>query len=412
MEGVPYWFLPLFCSIIVAMKAYKFKIKRPSQAIVAKFDKTLDLTRELYNCALQERLGAYKERQISLNYYSQANQLAEIKDCRVEFQNVHSQILQDVLKRLEKTFKAFFGRVKRGEKAGFPRFKGKNWFNSFTFPQSGFFLDGDKLKLSKIGKVKIHLSQTMLGKVKTCTIKREVSSWFVILTVETEKEILPKTGKSVGIDAGIENFMTLSNGEQIENFKYFEGSQKELRVKQRSVARKKKGSKSRKNAVIDLRKTHEKIKNQRNDFAHKLSTRLVNEFDLIAIENLNIKGLAKGILAKQIHDVAWNSFFQKLEYKAECAGKKLVKVNPNGTSQTCICGAKVTKTLAQRWHHCSKCSYSNHRDIVSAKVVLQRALGQNSEYKGVPLNKGSVEEVTWAAASCVSSESPSITASV
>ncbi len=358
------------------MKAFKFKIKCPSQAIVAKFENTLDLTRELYNCALQERIGAYKERQISLNYYSQANQLAEIKDCQVEFQNVHSQILQDILKRMDKTFKAFFGRVKRGEKAGFPRFKGKNWFNSFTFPQSGFRLDADKLTLSKIGKVKIHLSRNMIGKVKTCTIKREVSGWFVIFTVETPNILLKKTHKSVGIDAGIENFMTLSDGEQIENFKYFQSSQKELRVKQRSVARKKKGSKFRKEAIINLRKTHEKIKNQRNDFAHKLSTRLVNEFDLIAIEDLNIKGLAKGILAKQIHDVAWNSFFQKLVYNSENAGRKLVNVNPNGTSQSCICGAKVNKTLAQRWHHCVDCGLSIHRDIVSAKVVLQRAVGQ------------------------------------
>lgn len=301
------------------MKAFKFKIKRPSQAIVHKLINTLDLTRELYNCALQERIGAYKEQNISLNYYLQANQLAEIKESRIEFENVHSQILQDVLKRLDKTFKAFFGRVKRGEKAGFPRFKGKNWFNSFTFPQSGFRLDGDKLKLSKIGKVKIHLSQTVLGKVKTCTIKREVSDWFVIFTVENIREILPKTNEFVGIDAGIESFMTLSNGEQIPNFKYFESSHKELRRKQRSVARKKKGSQSRKDAVTNLRKTHEKIKNQRNDFAHKLSTRLVKEFDLIAIEDLNILGMSRGILSKQIHDVAWNSFFQKLEYKAENA---------------------------------------------------------------------------------------------
>lgn len=378
------------------MKAFKFKIKRPSQAVVAKLDNTLDLTRELYNCALQERIGAYKERQISLNYYTQANQLAEIKESRIELNNVHSQILQDVLKRLEKTFKAFFGRVKRGEKAGFPRYKGKNWFNSFTFPQSGFRLDGNNLFLSKIGKVQIHLSQKMIGKVKTCTIKREVSGWFVIFTVETPNILLEKTHKSIGIDAGIENFMTLSNGEQIENFKYYEQSQKELRRKQRSVARKVKGSKSRKEAVRQLRKVHQKIKNQRNDFAHKVSTKLVQNFDLIAIEDLNILGMSRGILSKQIHDVAWNSFFQKLEYKAENAGRKLIKVNPNGTSQTCICGVKVKKTLAQRWHHCLECGYSNHRDIVSAKVILNRAVGQT------------VEDVTYAVGQSVSLESPSI----
>ncbi len=316
------------------MKAFKFKIKRPSKVVVAKFDNTLDLTRELYNCALQERIGAYQEHQISLNYYSQANQLAEVKECRPEFHNLHSQILQDVLKRLEKTFKAFFGRVKRGEKAGFPSFKGKNWFNSFTFPQSGFRLDGNNLHLSKIGKVKIHLSQKMMGKVKTCTIKKEVSGWFVIFTVETEKALLEKTGFQVGIDAGIENFMTLSNGEQIENFKYFESSQKELKRKQRSVSRKKKGSQSRKDAVLQLRKTHEKIKHQRNDFAHKVSTRLVTDFDLIAIEDLNIKAMSRGILSKQIHDVAWNSFFQKLEYKAENAGKSVVEARSAAGSRS------------------------------------------------------------------------------
>ncbi len=253
--------------------------------------------------------------------------------------------------------------------------KGKNRYDSFTFPQANgcFRLDGNSLFLSKIGKVKIHLSQNIVGKVKTCTIKREVSGWFVIFMVETEKILLEKTGKSIGIDAGIENFMTLSNGEQIENFKYFESSQKALRVAQRSVSRKKKGSKSRQDAVINLKKIHQKIKNQRHDFAHQVSTKLVKEFDVIAIEDLNIKGLAKGILAKQVHDVAWNNFFQKLEYKAENAGKKLVKVNPNGTSQTCICGETVKKNLSVRHHTCLKCGYSNHRDIVSAKVILQRA---------------------------------------
>jgi putative transposase len=358
------------------MKAYKFKIRRPGKAIVAKFEQHRDLCRELYNSGLRERIDAYKINQVSVTYQDQQNQLPEIKKIREDLNLIYSQVLQDTLKRLDKTFKSFFSRVKKGERrVGFPRFKSKNRYDSFTFPQANgcFRLDGNNLYLSKIGKVKIHLSQTMVGKVKTCTIKKEVSGWFVILTVETEKELLPKTHKSVGIDAGIENFMTLSNGEQIENFKYFEASQKELKRKQRSVSRKKKGSKSRKDAVINLRKTHAKIKNQRNDFAHKVSTRIVQNFDLIAIEDLNIKAMSRSFLSKQIHDVAWNSFFQKLEYKAESAGKKLVKVNPSGTSQTCICGAKVNKTLAQRWHHCLECGLSIHRDIVSAKVVLQRA---------------------------------------
>lgn len=377
------------------MRAFKFKIKNPSKAIVAKFEHHLDLCRELYNAALAERRDAWKLERKNINYQDQQNQLPEIKEIREDLKDVYSQVLQDALKRLDKTFKAFFARVKRGEKCGFPRFKGKNRYDSFTFPQAtgGFRLDGDCLHLSKIGKVKIRLSRTMQGKVKTCTIKREVSGWFVIFTVETNKEILPKTGKSIGIDAGIESFITLSDSTQIENFKYYERSQKKLRVAQRSVSRKKKGSKSRRKAVIKLRKIHEKIKNQRSDFAHKISTRIVKDFDVIAIEDLNILGMSKGILSKQIHDAAWNSFFQKLTYKAENAGKKLIKVNPNGTSQTCICGASVKKDLSVRWHHCLSCGYKNHRDIVSAKVILSRA-GQTRK------------DVTYAVGQSVSLESP------
>jgi putative transposase len=315
---------------------------------------------------------------------------------------VYSQVLQDALKRLDKTFKAFFERIKRGDRPGYPRFKGKNRYDSFTFPQAtgGFRLDGHKLTLSKIGKVKLHLSQNIVGKVKTCTIKREATGWFVVFTVETANEILPKTGKSIGIDAGIENFMTLSDGTQIANCRYLEASQASLRVAQRSVSRKKKGSKCRRKAVIQLKKIHQKVKNQRNDFAPKLSTKLVKEFDTIAIENLNIKGMSQGILSKQINDAAWNNFFQKLEYKAESAGKQLIKGNPNGTSQTCTCGASVRKTLAQRHHHCSACGLSIHRDIVSAKVILKRAVGQTAG------------TLTYVVTQSVVPESPPITASV
>ena len=363
----------------------------------------MDICRELYNAGLQERRDAYLINHISLNYQDQQNQLPDIRKSREDVGQIYSQVLQDALKRLDKTFKAFFSRVKKGDgRAGFPRFKGKNRYDSFTFPQANgcFRLEGNSLFLSKIGKVKIHLSQNILGKVKTCTIKKEVLGWFAIFTVETEKILLEKTGQSIGIDAGIENFMTLSNGEQIENFKYFESSQKALRVAQRSVSRKARsaGSKSRQYAVIKLKKIHQKIKNQRNDFAHKLSTRVVKDFDVIAIEDLNIKGMSKGILAKQIYDVSWGAFYQKLTYKAENAGKKLIKVNPNYTSQTCLCGHREKKTLAQRWHHCLECGLSIHRDILSSKIIL--SLGQSGK------------DLTYLNRESVSLESSSITVSV
>ena len=145
---------------------------------------------------------------------------------------------------------------------------------------------------------------------------------------------------------------------------------------QRKVSRRKKFSNRWKKAAIQVSKIHAKIRNQRQDFQHKLSTKLVEDFDLIAIEKLNVKGLAKSKLSKQINDVAWGNFFSMLRYKAENADKKLVEVNPNGTSQTCICGEKVEKTLKVRTHQCDKCGLNEHRDIVSAKVILQRAVGQ------------------------------------
>ena len=194
MRGVPYWCLVSKVAIIVAMKAYKFKLK-VSKSVQSKLEQTLDICRELYNSGLRERIDAYKINHISLNYQDQQNQLPDIRKSREDVGQIYSQVLQDALKRLDKTFKAFFSRVKKGDgRAGFPRFKGKNRYDSFTFPQANgcFRLEGNSLFLSKIGKVKIHLSQNMLGKVKTCTIKKEVSGWFAIFTVETEKELLPK----------------------------------------------------------------------------------------------------------------------------------------------------------------------------------------------------------------------------
>jgi putative transposase len=386
---------------MVQMKAFKFKIKRPNKVIVQRFEQTLSLSRELYNAGLQERREAWRLNRLTLSYVDQANQLSEIKTIRDDLETVHSQVLQDVLKRLDRTFKAFFARFKKGEgKFGFPRFKGQNRFDSFCFPQSGFKLTGDKLKLSKIGSMRIRLSREIVGKIKTCTIKREADGWYVIFTAETEKELLEKTGESVGIDVGLENFATLSNGEQIANPRFHRESEKILKKAQRAVSRKKKGSHSRKKAVVKLRKKHLKIKRQRADFLHKTVNKLMARFDKIAVENLQIRNMVKNHrLAKSIADASWGNFLNILTAKAENAGREIMKVDAKNTSQICLCGASVKKTLAKRQHKCQKCGLINHRDIVSAQVILSRA-GQTRK------------DVTWAVAPSVSLESPSITASV
>ena len=358
----------------IIQKAFKFRICEPSKIAQTNFEQTLNLCRDLYNAALQERRDAYKLNRISLNYYDQANQLKEIKQTNPEYKEIHSQVLQDVLKRLDKSFKAFYSRAKKGQ-AGFPRFKSQNRFDSFCFPQSGFSLTGNKLTLSKIGTVKLKLSCQIIGKVKTLTIKWECGKWFAIFTVETKAEPLEKTGQVVGIDVGISAFATLSDRTQIDNFKYYESTQKKLRVAQRRVARRKKGSNQRRKAVLQLKKIHQKIRNQRNDFQHKVSTYLVNQYDLIAIERLSVLGMSKGILSKQMNDIAIGNFFQKLKYKAECAGKTLIEVAAAFTSQDCSsCGNRVKKDLSVRVHHCLQCGLILDRDLNAAINILSAGL--------------------------------------
>lgn len=356
------------------IRAFKYKLKRPGKSVIAKFENHLALCRELYNAALQERRDAYILNKISLNYYDQANQLSEIKQSRGELKLIHSQVLQDTLRRVDKSFKSFFSRIKKGANFGFPRFKGKNRFKSFRYPQSGFELKGDKLKLSKIGTVRIRLSRDIEGKISTVTIIKDVDGWYVVFTVETEKCLLKPTGEAVGVDMGLESFVTLSNGEQIKCPQFLRNSESGLKRIQRAVARKKKGSQNREKLICRLQKKHLKIKRQRQDFLHKTANSLIERFDEIAVEQLGIRKMIKSHhFAKSIVDASWGYFLQMLDYKAENAGKKVCKVDPHGTSQTCICGEKVKKDLSIRLHKCPKCGLSMHRDIVAAKVILMRA---------------------------------------
>lgn len=295
--------------------------------------------------------------------------------------------MQNVLKRCERAFDGFFQRIKAKRTAGFPRFKGANRYDSFCYPQSGFSLTGDKLQLSKIGKVKIKLSRSVVGKIKTCTIKKEIDEWFVIFTVETNIEPLPKTNEAIGIDAGIASFLTLSDGTEIENNRFYQFTQKQLRVAQRSVSRKKKGSNNRRKAALKLRKIHQKIKNQRADYQHKVSTHLVKTFDVICVEKLNLKGLVKSRLGKSLNDVAVGNFYDTLRYKAVNADKKLIEVPAHFTSQTCSrCGhCEKANRKTQADFLCLKCSYKNNADINAAQNILSLGLSE----LGVKLNNSS-----------------------
>lgn len=361
----------------IIRKSYKFRIY-PNKTVTARLEHTLEICREIYNAGLQERRDAWKMNRVNVSLYDQHLQLPAIRAIREDVGLVYAHILQFALRQVDAAFQSFFRRVKSGQKAGYPRFKAFTRFSSFTYPgagKQGVYLNNDKLTLSKIGTVKIKLSRPIRGKIKTCTIQRECGKWYAVFSVESIAESLPKVGKAVGIDVGISSFATLSDGTQIANDKFFQSAQKKLRVAQRRVARRKKGSRRRKKAVLLLQKTHVKIRNSREDFQHKVSTDLIKRFDVICIEKLNVKGMSRGILSKQVHDVAWTNFFHKLAYKAESAGRKLIEVNPSYTSQDCSrCGFREKKVLSERVHNCKQCGLVLDRDHNAALNIL--ALGQ------------------------------------
>jgi putative transposase len=369
------------------MKAYKYKLKI-NVKFQASCERTLNVCRELYNAALQERRDAWALSRAPINFHQQCAQLPEIKRLRAEVDGVYSQVLQNTLRRLSRTFDAFFRRVKAGETPGYPRFKSKDRFDSFCYPQSGFRLEGDKLYLSKIGSCRIRLSRPVAGTIKTCTIKREADGWYVIFAVEENQcRFIPKTGDHVGIDVGLENFATLSTGKALENPRHLKQAERRLKTAQRKVSRRKKHSQRRRKAVALLAKQHQKIRRQRTDFHHQTALQLIHEFDTIAVEDLNIKGLALNHrLAKHISDAAWNAFFLILTSKAAEAGRQVVKVAPQFTSQDCArCGQRVRKTLAVREHRCIACGFVAHRDHNAALNI--KRLGTPFGESGWPLNE-------------------------
>jgi putative transposase len=357
------------------MKAFKYKL-RPSKAVAARFEATLDVCRELYNASIQERRDAYRTTGKGVGFAAQSRQLPEIKAERADVAEVFSQVLQDVLHRSDKAFASFFRRVARGETPGYPRFQGKGRYDSFTYPQLGFRLDGDSLHLSKIGSVRLRLSRSVEGRIKTCTIKREADGWYVIVAVEEDRSpYYPRTGRSVGVDVGIENLATLSTGETVENPRHLAKAEARLKTAQRKVSRRKRASRRRRKAVRLLAKQHQKVARQRADAQQKAALGLVREFDQIAFEDLNVSGLLKNHhLAKAISDVGWNQFIAITTNKAESAGRRVVMVPAQYTSQDCSgCGARVRKTLAVREHRCIACGLVLSRDHNAAININGRA---------------------------------------
>jgi putative transposase len=374
-------------------KTFKYRLK-PTPEQERELERVLMLCRTLYNVALEQRITAWQRRHVSVSRYEQE---AELKDIRAEFPeyaSIHSHLLQDVLARLDKTYQAFFRRVRRAEKAGFPRFKGSSRFHSFTFKEygNGARLDNGYLVLSKIGRIVVRWSRPLEGTPKTVTISREADGWYVAIScAEVPVKRLPLTGQETGIDLGLESFATLADGSQIANPRIFRVAEMALQRAQRRVARRTKGSRRRKQAVHLLARAHQTVRRQRQDFHHKTARALVQQYDTVYHEDVQTANMLKNHhLAKSIADAGWSAFLSILSCKAAEAGKTVLAVPPAYTSQACSgCGVLVHKGLSVRWHLCPDCGTSLHRDHNAALNILR--LGTERSRAGQ-----APQAVTWA----------------
>lgn len=357
---------------MIVRKSFRYRLK-PTKKQARDLDAVLHTCRGLYNELLSQRKLAHEELEIGLTKYQQLMFLPLLKLDQPELERVHSQVLQNVVDRLDKAFEGFFRRCKTGGKPGFPRFRGMHRYDSFCYSQSGFEVVGNVVKLSKIGHVRIKMHRPLEGKIKTCTLRKTATGeWDIALSCEVEAKPLPSNEKAVGIDVGLEHFAVLSDGQKIANPRFFQKEQKTLAKAQKKLSNLAKGTKERRKHGKVVAKIHERIRYRRQDFCHQESRKIINNYQYICVEDLDIKKMVeKSHLAKSITDASWNQFRQFLTYKAVEAGRKLGLVNPAYTTQTCYkCHHVEKKKLSMREHHCSQCGYMTTRDFNASQNIL------------------------------------------
>ena len=361
----------------MGFKAMKYRLF-PNATQEKALDSTLYLCRTLYNAALEERRTAYRKCGVSVSFYEQKRALTEIKADSPEYKGIHSQVLQDVIERLDKAFKGFFRRVKTKQTAGYPRFKGRFHYDSFTYPQAGKtgampLPDSGKVYLSKIGNVRCKYHRPLEGTVKTATVKREGDKWFIVFTCEVDTFPLPATGDVVGIDLGTNpNFLITSDGEFVKAPRHFKKAERKIGLLQRSAAKKKRGSRRQKELKRQIASEHRRVANRRRDFHHKTARALVNRHDAVFHEDLNIISLARTRTAKGVLDASWATFINILSLKAANAGRTVLGVDPKYTSQDCSdCGHRQKVKIGHAYV-CANCGMDMHRDVNAALNILNR----------------------------------------
>lgn len=360
-------------------KTFQYRLK-PTAPQERRLLAALSACRFVYNWGIEDRKNLWERCGVSTGFKDQSSYLKHLKNEHAWLKEVHAHPLQHALKRVDTSFQRFFDAVKSRKKHGYPRFKGKNRYDSFTFKEwgNGASFDGKRLGLSKIGRVRIILHRPIEGEIKTCTIKRQADGWYALFSVVCA-EVKPSTvSNPVGLDVGLESFAVLSTGEKVDNPRHLRVSERELKVAQRKVSRRKKGSGRRRKAVQHLRLVHQRIQRSRRSFQFTEAYRLAKRFNPIFVEDLNIKGMVRNhCLAKSISDASWGQFLGILSHSAESAGGASIAVEARGTSQECSgCGMAVRKTLGERIHRCWKCGLVMDRDENAARNILARGLGR------------------------------------
>ncbi len=387
------------------LRTYKYLL-RPNCEQAKALDYLVWQSRLIYNAALEQRIMTYQETGKGIGYTAQWAHFRDLRRSESEtIGKLNASSLQHILRRMDKAFQAFFRRVKAGQTPGFPRFKGRERFKSIEYTYG----DGCKLRQNEHGRRSFYVQN--VGEMRLCyhrsipegavikhlVIKRENGRWYVCPMLELPGPVLaPREVESVvGVDVGLKNLLALSTGELVDNPRWMQESLAKLRVTQRHVSRQVKGSHRQRKAYVRLSQLHEQVANQRADTLHKITRRLVSEFDGIAIEKMSLAFMNRNHhLSLSSYDAGLGMFRQMLEYKAEEAGIQVIAKNPSDTTQRCSgCGRLVPKGLSVRVHHCPECGLVLDWDVNTARNILSLA------FETPPGQAG--QAVTWANASSV-----------
>jgi putative transposase len=344
----------------------------------------------LYNAALEQRRYGWRSGQ-RIGYVRQCRDLTELRAAGDGPAKMSCSAMRDPLRRVERAFQAFFRRLKAGEKPGYPRFRSRRRYDSLTW-DAAWAVRERRLVLQGIGHIKVrwHRELPASGTVCTVTVRRVVGRWYASFVLALPAATPPTRGETpaVGVDLGVKTFAALSTGELIPGPRATRAAARRLRVAQRRVSRRVKGSQGRRKAGVLVARLHERICNLRRNHAHQLSRRLVSQFGLIAVEDLQVRRLSQGFLAKDVNDQGWAEFLRFLGYKAVDAGVQVVRVPPGGSSQACSgCGTTVPKSLSERIHRCLACGLVVDRDVNAARNILRLGMSRQAS--------------TWPVGACV-----------